>query len=98
MSTEIINSTVKNADTCTDKTTGEFEFYVKTLTGKSINISYDRNMSILNIKQHINSIENIPVEQQRLIFSGKQLEDSNTLGFYNIPSGSTIHLVLRLRG
>jgi len=42
--------------------------------------------------------EGIPVEQQRLDFEGKLIEDNYTLGDYNIKCQSTLNLHLRLIG
>ena len=74
------------------------KIYIKTLTGKTIPIFANPHDYIITLKNQICDKEGIPVDQQRLIFSPKQLEDEHTLASYKIQDGSTIHLVLRLRG
>ena len=72
--------------------------FVKTLTGKTITLDVRHSWYIRRIKEMVQGKEGIPPEQQRLIFSGQQLQDGRTLSEYNIQNASTLHLVLRLRG
>lgn len=81
-----------------EKSKSKINIFLKTLTGKSIEMIVASEITVYELKSILNHLESIPEDQCRLIFGGKQLEDDCTLGDYNIGENSSIHIVLRLRG
>uniref|UniRef100_A0A3Q2HYF4 Ubiquitin-like protein NEDD8 n=6 Tax=Boreoeutheria TaxID=1437010 RepID=A0A3Q2HYF4_HORSE len=70
----------------------------QTLTGKEIEIDIEPTDKVERIKERVEEKEGIPPQQQRLIYSGKQMNDEKTAADYKILGGSVLHLVLALRG
>lgn len=77
---------------------GSLQIFVKSINGKTRTLTVRPTDTIGHIKQQIQEKEGIAPEEQRLIFAGKNLEDTKTVAEYNLTADSTLHLVLRVRG
>ena len=72
------------------------KIFLKSLTGKIVTIEIKLSDTVAILREKYEAKESIPYEMNRLIFSGKQLEDGRTLQDYNIQNESTVHALLRL--
>ena len=75
-----------------------FIIFIDTLTGKKIPLEVEASFKVQKVKEMISESEGIPVDMQRLIFDGKQLEDIRRLSHLNIGDNDILHMVLRLGG
>eukprot|EP00928_Gymnodinium_smaydae_P036759 TRINITY_DN25651_c0_g1_i1.p1 TRINITY_DN25651_c0_g1~~TRINITY_DN25651_c0_g1_i1.p1 ORF type:complete len:145 (+),score=17.36 TRINITY_DN25651_c0_g1_i1:45-437(+) len=66
----------------------------------SFEMSHDEflAMKVADFKLRIRDKERIPLEQQRLVYAGKELHDKALVTEYNIQNESTLFLVARLLG
>ena len=70
---------------------------VKTPSGKIFEFKVKFKDTIQSIKEKIEYKEDIPLEDQRLVFGGKELEDYRIIGEYNIQDNQTINLLIKLK-
>lgn len=73
------------------------------MSGKVFDLLIEPTETIERIKERVEEVEGLPLDQQRLIcnhglFGGLQMEDKKTAQDYNLEEGCLIYLLLRLRG
>lgn len=68
------------------------------LNGQVINLTLPYTDVFSVVKAKIHELTNMPPGKQKLQYEGIFVKDSNSLAFYNIPSGASIILGLKERG
>ncbi|XP_073670912.1 uncharacterized protein [Paramisgurnus dabryanus] len=74
------------------------QVFVKNEKGITHSYDVDADETVGDLQRKIFNKERTPLDQQRLVCDGKQLEPDKMLQDYNITSKSSIYMMLRLRG
>ncbi|KAJ8379393.1 hypothetical protein SKAU_G00001710 [Synaphobranchus kaupii] len=75
-----------------------FQVFLKNTNNQTHTYDVSQGETVTEFKLKVWNKEKVEVQQQRLVYESKPLEDGFTLEHYGIKEGSTIQLLLRLRG
>ena len=75
-----------------------FTVQLKTATGRFHSIDVTPTMTIMELKLKIQRVELYEPNQQRIVYSGRELSDEKQIKDYPISDDATLHLIIRLRG
>jgi ubiquitin C len=75
------------------------EIFVQLRANEKVSTNVNPYDTLLQLKQKIEVMYNIPVAQQMLVFAGNpMIDDDKVLLDYRLEKFSTVYLVLKLRG
>ena len=94
----IESSSIFNKDAFPHLICDDFPIQIRSLTGKQTEIKVHHKMTVAELKDTIERLEQTPFDQQRIVYNGKQLEDERTLDYYDIKQDAIVHIILRIRG
>lgn len=78
--------------------TPQYDIIVETLTGSQFEVTVTEKDTVGYIKSRIQKYEGIPVDQQHLIYNHKELLDKTEIKDIPLVKGSTVKLVLDMKG
>jgi hypothetical protein len=94
----IESSSIFNKDSLPPLICHDFPIQIRSLTGKQTEINVHHKMTVSELKDTIERVDQTPFDQQRIVYNGKQLEDERTLDYYDIKPNTIVHIILRIRG
>ena len=74
------------------------QLLVKTVSGRTLALEVQPTESVESVKKMLQERENVDVDHQRLVFAGKELNDSDAIGTYGISSETTVEMLFKMAG
>ncbi|EKX46311.1 hypothetical protein GUITHDRAFT_40724, partial [Guillardia theta CCMP2712] len=68
---------------------------LKLVNGATVAVSVPSSSTVSALKKIVAEKESIPVEKQRIIYAGKELDDASTLAESEVESGAQMFVVVR---
>jgi hypothetical protein len=89
---------IQSGTTLDLKVSWEGWLFVKWYKKKSLTLKVCSEDRIEDVKRMVQKEDGIPPDEQQFTFLGKYIEEGMKLSDYDVSEGSTIYLMLRLRG
>ena len=74
------------------------QIFVRSIDGKLIGLEVEKNTSIKDLKNQIANLEGIASEDQRILFSTKEINDETTMESIEVTEGSNFEMNFKLLG
>ena len=74
----------------------QMQIFVRTLTGRTITLDCTMDSKISELCKQIEGKQNIPANNQKLIYAGRTLRADTSLKDNNIGKEATLHLVVSI--
>ena len=74
------------------------QLFVRTVSGRTLPLQVESGETVEAVKQMLQERENVDVDHQRLVFAGKELDDSKTLESYNLKGDETLEMLFKIAG
>lgn len=68
------------------------------LNGQTFAVTLNLNDTVASLKSKIQDDTGMPPAKQKILYEGMFFKDTNTVAFYNLLSGTTVHLQVKERG
>ena len=94
----LFNLGINKGDLIELKKRETFDIFIKSFSGKLITRKVESSDKIKYLKYMIQLKEGVLIDNHRLIYLGRELDENRTFADYNIQNESTIHLIGRLLG
>jgi len=74
------------------------QIHIKKLDGQKEEFSLEPSDTVMKVKEMLSEKTGVHKDQIRLIFKGKPMVDEKSLGEQQVAAGSTVHMIMQMRG